>query len=137
MCLHQVVVEVLVEEIADGDGPESQGFAKLPAPEVIGLADEVQQLLDVARLQRGRVRRVTEQEGPDEAALADDGLAEALVGVDVIRVVATDLAHQRVVVGVVGEIVAVFGKGGAGLVGDHLQPEPRQFEVAHDLPPQQ
>ena len=60
VCLHQVVVEVLVEEIANGDGPEAQGFAQLPAPEVVGLADQIQQLLDIARLERGRVWRVTE-----------------------------------------------------------------------------
>jgi hypothetical protein len=43
----------------------------------------------------------------------------------------------RVVVAVVGEIVAVAGEDRAALVGDDLQAEARQLEVAHDLGPEQ
>ena len=44
---------------------------------------------------------------------------------------------MRVVVAVVGEIVAVAGEHRAALIGDDLQAEARQFEVAHDLGPEQ
>jgi hypothetical protein len=36
-----------------------------------------------------------------------------------------------------GEVVAVLGEHRAALVGDHLKPKTRQFEIAHDLGPEQ
>jgi hypothetical protein len=42
-----------------------------------------------------------------------------------------------VVVAIVGEVVAVLGEDRASLVGNDLEAEAWQFEIAHDLGPEQ
>ena len=81
----------------------------------------------------GRVRRGAHQERLDEAALPGHVARIAVVGLGVALGEARELAPMRVVVAVVGEVVAVAGEDRAALVGDDLQAEARQFEIAHDL----
>ena len=50
---------------------------------------------------------------------------------------ARELAAVRVMVAVVGEVVAVLREHRTPLIGDDLQSEARQFEVAHDFRPEQ
>src|SRR3546814_11636619 len=82
-----------------------------------------------------RVGRGAEQQGLDEAALPHHRAGVALVVVGVAAGEAGELAAQRVVVRVVGEVAAIAGEGGAALVGDDLTPVARQVEVAHYLRP--
>ena len=87
--------------------------------------------------QAGRVGRGAHQQRLDEAALARHVARIAVIGFGIARREAGELAPVRVVVAVGGEIVAVAGEHRAALVGDDLQTEARQFEIAHDLRPEQ
>ena len=97
------------------------------------LLAEIDQLADVARLHAGRVGRGAHQQRLDEAALPRHVARIAVVGLGIPRREPRELATMRVVVAVVGEVVAVAGEDRAALIGDDLQAEARQFEVAHDL----
>ena len=98
---------------------------------------EIDQLADVARAKAGRVGRGAHQERLDEAALPRHVARIAVVGFGIPRREAREFAAMGVVVAVVGEIVAVAREDRAALVGDHLQSEARQLEIAHDLGPEQ
>src|SRR3546814_9216419 len=63
-----------------------------------------------------RVGCGAEQQGLDEAALPHHRAGVALVVVGVAAGEAGELAAQRVVVRVVGEVAAIAGEGGAALV---------------------
>jgi hypothetical protein len=78
---------------------------------------EVQQLHDVARLERGRIGRLAQQQRLDEAALAQHVAQVALIGLGVAPGVARDLAAQRVVIVVQRQMAAVAHHGAAALVG--------------------
>ena len=79
------------------------------------------------------IGRGAHQQRLDEAALAGDVAGITVIGFGIARREAGEFAPVRVMVAVVGEIVAVAGEHRAALIGDHLQAEARQFEVAHDL----
>jgi len=101
------------------------------------LASQIEQFAEIARLQARRVGRGAHQQRLDEAALACHVARVAVVGLRVARREAGELAPVRLVVSIVAEEIAVARQHRAALIGDDLQPVPRQFEVAHDLGPEQ
>ena len=107
------------------------------APRAGELLAEIDQFADVARPEAGRVGRGAHQQRLDEAALPRHVAGIAVIGLGIARREAGELAPVRVVVAVVGEIVAIPREHRAALIGDHLQAEARQFEIAHDLGPEQ
>ena len=137
MRLDQVTLEMFIEEIADGQGPEAQGFGQFAPSQAMRLADQEQKFAHIARPQRRRIGRVAQQERPDEPALAHHGLAETRIGIGIRRAVARHFAAQRVVIRKIGEIIPVAREAGPAFVGDHLKAEARQFEIADDFAAQE
>ena len=137
MRLDQVVFKVFIEKVADGHGPEAESLGQFLGAQTVGAFDQIKQLLQVADLERGWIGSRTKQKGPDETALPDDGLAEPVIGIDIAWFMAGDFPAQCVMIGMIGEIVAVTRKTGTALVRDHLKSETREFEVAHDFAAQQ
>ncbi len=93
--------------------------------------------LIVARLERGRIRRLAHQQRLDELALAHHVARIAVVGFGIALRMARDLAAQRIVIVVQRQMAAALHHGAAALVGNDLQPVLRQLQRAHDLRPQQ
>ncbi len=58
---------------------------------------------------------------------------KSVIGIHIARRMPRDFSAKRVVIGQVGEVVAILRKGRAAFVGDDLQSETRQFEITHDL----
>ena len=135
--LDDIGLEIFVEELGDRHGPEAQGLRHLGSAQAGELLAEIKQFAEVARLQARRVWSGAHQEGLDEAALPCNVAGVAVVGLRIARREARELAAVRVMVAVVGEVVAVLREHRAALIGDDLQSEARQFEVAHDFGPEQ
>ena len=81
-------------------------------------------------------RRAHEQR-PDEAAVTQDVARIAVIGFGIALRIAREFAPVGIVVAVHGEIAAVLREDRAALVGEDLQAVFRQFEIAHDLGPEQ
>ncbi len=131
--LDDVRLEILVEEVGDRHGPETQRLGHFVRAELAEFPREIEQFGNVARAEAERVRRGAHQERLDEAALARHVAGIALVGLRVALRIAGEFAAMAVMVAVGGEIIAVAGEHRAALVGDDLQAVLRQFEIAHDL----
>ncbi len=114
----------------------SVSYMRCFAQSVKALA-EVQQFLQVARLERSGIGRLAHQQRLDEFALAHDIARIAVVGLGVALRVARNFPAQRIVVVVQRQMTAVLHHGAAALVGDDLQSVFRQLQRAHDLRPQQ
>ena len=135
--LDEVGLEVLAEEVGDAHRVEADRVVDDLLAELRELLAEIDHLADVARLERGRIRRRAQQQRPDELALAHHVGRIPVIGVRVARVVARELAPLHGVVGVVAEDVARAREGDAAAVGHDLQPVLRELEVAEQLRPQQ
>ena len=81
--LDDLALEVLVEQIGAAHGPEAQRVVHALLAEAVKMLAEVQQLLQVARLERGRIGRLAQQQRLDEAALAHHVARVAVVGLRV------------------------------------------------------
>ena len=137
MRLHQVGLEILVEVLRRAHGPEPDGLVHLLLAEAGEATPEVEHPHQVARLERSRVGRRHHQHRFDEAAVARDVAAVAVVGLGVVGRVPRDLAAEHVVVAVGDQAVAAGHHGDVALVGDDLEAVARQLELAHDLGPHQ
>ena len=137
MRLDDLALEILVEEIRGAHGPEAQRVVHALLAQSVEALAEVQQLLEVARLERGGIGRLAHQQRLDELALAHHIARVAVVGLGVALRVPRDLAAQRIVVVVERQVTAALHHGAAALVRDHLQAVLRQLERAHDLRAQQ
>lgn len=126
-----------VEEVGDRHRPEAQGQRHFLSGETGEFLAEIKQLAKIARLEAGGIGRGAHQQRLDEAALPCDVARIAVVGLGVALGEAGEFAAMRIVVAVVGEIVAVAREHRAAFIGDHLQAEARQLQIAHDLGPEQ
>ena len=135
--LDDVGLEILVEEIRDRHRPEAQRQRHLFPAQPGEFLAEIKHLAEVARPEACRVGRGAHQKRLDEAALPRHIAGIAVVGLRVALREPRELAAVCVVVAAVGEIVAVMGEHRPALVGDDLQAEARQLQVAHDLGPEQ
>ena len=93
----------------------------------------IEQLLEIARLEGGRIGRRAHEQRPDEAAVAHDVARIAVIGFRIALREAREFAPVRLVIAVHGEIAAVAREDRAALIGENLQAVFRQFEIAHDL----
>ncbi len=137
MRLDDFALEVFIEEIRGAHGPEAQRVVHPLLAQTVKAPSEIQQLLDVARLERGRVGRLAHQQRLDEFALAHHVAGIAIVGLGVALRVARNFAAQRIVIVVQRQVPSALHHGAAALVGNHLQPILRQLQRAHDFRPQQ
>ena len=135
--LDHVILEILVQVIRDAEHVEAQRVVDRLFAELAELAAQVQQFLEVARGERGRVRRRAQQHRADEAALTHGVARIAQVRVGIARAEARDLAALDVLVDVAAEHVAIACEGDSAAIGHDLQSMPREVESAEDLRPQQ
>ena len=135
--LDDLALEVLLEHVGAAHGEEAQRVVHARLAELVEMLAEEQQLLEVARLERGRIRRLAQQQRLDEAAVPQHVAYVAVVAFGVVARVARDLAAHGVVVVVHRQMPAVAHHGAAALVGDDLQAVRRQLERADDLGAQQ
>ena len=130
-------LEIFVEEIRRAHGPKAQGVVHPFLAQAVEALAEIQQFLDVARLERGRIGRLAHQERLDELALAHHIARIAVVGLRIALRMAGDFPAQCIVIVIDGEMAAAMHHGAAALVRNHLQTVFRQFQRAHDFRPQQ
>ena len=137
MRLDDLAFEVLVQHVGAAHRPEAQRVVHARLAELAEVLARGTAAPDVTRLERGRVRRLAQQQRLDEAAVPQHVAHVAVVGLGIAARMARDLAAQGVVVVVERQVLAVAHHGAAALVGDDLQPVTRQFEAADDLGAQQ
>ena len=138
MRLDDLALEIFVEKIGRAHGPEAQRVVHARLAQAVEALPEIQQLLDVARLERRRVRRLAHQQRLDELALAhhvarDSGRRpprRAWSG-------ARSRGAARRGCRRVARWPPLCIMRAAALVGNHLQAVARQLQRAHDLRPQQ
>ena len=98
---------------------------------------EEQQILEAARIERGRIGRRHVEDRLDEAAHLDHRLAVLVVGLGVDLRVAGDLAPRLRVIVDAPEVVAVRHRRERAVERQDLEAVPGQVELADDLGPQQ
>src|SRR5271169_2523864 len=137
MRFDDLAFKVFVEKIRGAHGPETQRIVHARLAQTVETLAQVQQFLDIARLERGGIGRLAHQQRFDELALAHDIARIPLVGLGIALRVARDFAAQRIVVVIQRQMAAAAHHGAAALVGNDLQAVFRQFQRAHDLGAQQ
>ena len=135
--LDDPALEVLIQQVGAAHGPEAQRVVQARLAELVEVPPEPQQLLEIARAPRGRIRRLAQQQRLDEAAVPQHVAHEAVVALGVAARMPRDLPPQRVVIIVQRQVPAAAHQGAAALVGDDLQSVARQLERTDDLGAQQ
>ena len=105
-------------------------------PEPAKACAERQQLQQLTRIARQRIRRDIVEDRLDEPRHFDHRLAVLVVGLGIEPGVARDLAARHGVVVGAPQVVAVGRREGA-IERQNLQTVPRQLQLANDLRPQQ
>ncbi len=137
MRLDDVAFEILVEEIGGAHGPEADRVVHPLLAHLVEALAEIDQFHDVTWLERGRIGRHAHEQRLDELALAHDVARIAVIGLGIALGMPADLASQRVMVRIDGEMAAAAHQRAAAIIGDDLQPEFRQLQRPDDLRPQQ
>src|SRR6185369_3362883 len=98
---------------------------------------QVEQLHDVAWLERRRIRWLTQQQRLDESAVPEHVANVPVVRFAIPLGVSGDLAPQGVVIVVESKMTAVAHHRASTVIGNYLQPIPGQVEFTNNLCPQQ
>ena len=133
MRLDDLALEVLLQIVRTAHRPEAQGVVHLGRTQTLEVCAQMHELENVARLERGGIRRRTQQKRSDQATLSEHITREALVGFGIAAGMTGDLAAQGVVIVVEGEMSSIAHERAATVVRNDLQPEARQLERADDL----
>src|ERR1700677_1092744 len=127
----------LVEEIGGAHVHELDEIVFVFGFEILETLAEEGEFFQVARIERGGIRRDHGQNWFDEAAHGDHGLAKFFVGFGVEFRVAFEFAAGFAVIVLAPEVIAV-GHGGDGAVErKNFQAVAREIEVANDFGAQQ
>ena len=143
------ILEILVEEVADGHGPEADDLVHLLLAHAGELGGDLEEAVEIAApapgidpvlgegVEPGRVGRRHHQQRLDEAALAADLGRVMVIGLGVFDRMPAQRFPRPVMIAIGDDAFAVRIGLAVDLIGDDLQPVARQIEEAEDLGPQQ
>ncbi len=137
MRLDDFALEIFVEKIRRAHGPETQRVVHALFAQTMEVLAEVEQFLEIARLERGGIRRLAHQKRFDEFALTHDIARVAIISLRVAFRMPGDLAAQGIVVVVQRQMSPALHHRASPFVGNDLQSMFRQLESPNDLRPQQ
>src|ERR1700722_14942251 len=128
MCLHNVALEILIEKISAAHRPETQRVVHPLFAQAMEVLTEIEQLHDIAGLERCRIWRLPQQQRLDKTALSQHVAQIPLVSFRIPLRMPRNFPAERIVIVVEREVLTVAHQRATTLVRNNLQPETRQLQ---------